>query len=342
MVSVGILANAESGRDVRRLVTGATVSDNAEKAAAIARLIAGASVEGVDHVLVMPTSGSVLVPLERHLRQVRRTSPVSLPDIEIVDYQPRLDETDTVRAAVAMVSGGCSAIAVLGGDGTHRLAASVCGSVPMLALSTGTNNAFPARHEETSAGRALGLVAAGRISAAAACRQEYAFSVSGPGWEEMALVDVALVRQRFIGSKAVWRVGDIKEVFVTFGDPAAIGLSSIAAAFGAAERGSGIGARVQLAQPGELGVDVIVALAPGHLAAVRVREVQEIHLNERIYLDRESSSVAIDGERTVESSVPGPVTLELVRGPLTIDPRRCLSAHSELVHGLRRAELTHV
>ena len=48
MVSVGVVANPASGRDVRRLVTGASVFDNAEKGAMIHRLMAGLGAAGVD------------------------------------------------------------------------------------------------------------------------------------------------------------------------------------------------------------------------------------------------------------------------------------------------------
>ena len=48
MVSVGVVANPASGRDVRRLVTGASVFDNAEKGAMVHRLMAGLGAAGVD------------------------------------------------------------------------------------------------------------------------------------------------------------------------------------------------------------------------------------------------------------------------------------------------------
>ena len=44
-----------------------------------------------------------------------------------------------------------AAIIVLGGDGTHRVVVSECGSVPIAGVSTGTNNAFP----DNSASRRL-------------------------------------------------------------------------------------------------------------------------------------------------------------------------------------------
>jgi hypothetical protein len=45
-ISVGVVANPASGRDVRRLVTGASVFDNAEKGAMVHRLMAGSAPPG--------------------------------------------------------------------------------------------------------------------------------------------------------------------------------------------------------------------------------------------------------------------------------------------------------
>jgi predicted polyphosphate/ATP-dependent NAD kinase len=55
--------------------------------------------------------------------------------------------TDTVGAVERMAAARVSAIVVLGGDGTHRLVAATCGQIPLMALSTGTNNVFPEMRE---------------------------------------------------------------------------------------------------------------------------------------------------------------------------------------------------
>ena len=58
----------------------------------------------------------------------------------------------TRRRATRCASAGVRAIVVLGGDGTHRVVAKACGDVPLCAISTGTNNAFPELRETTVAG----------------------------------------------------------------------------------------------------------------------------------------------------------------------------------------------
>lgn len=322
---LGIVANAESGRDIRRLVTGATVYDNAEKAAAIARLLVGAAMGGVEHVILMPTGSSLMAPLDRHLKQLRRTAPLPLPVIEVLDIPARYDAGDTISATREMVSRGCGAIVVLGGDGTHRLVASQCADTPILAMSTGTNNAFPSRHEETTAGHAAALVAIGSVKPSDACTRENAFTVTGTMWRETALVDVAVVNQPFVGSKAVWKADDLREVFVAFSDPAVVGLSSLASHFGEFPRGGEHGMRLQIGSLDTYGERVLAPLAPGYLAEVLVNEVDVIRLGESVIVPIDGCSIALDGERTIEGSVDSGVAVQLTHGPLTIDPRRCLS-----------------
>ena len=67
-----------------------------------------------------------------------------------------------VQAVAAICETGARAIVVLGGDGTHRVVARACGDVPICALSTGTNNAFPEWRETTVAGLATGFYVTGR------------------------------------------------------------------------------------------------------------------------------------------------------------------------------------
>ena len=51
-VTVGVIANPMSGRDIRRLVASASVFPNAEKASMVVRLTAAAGALGVGRVLV--------------------------------------------------------------------------------------------------------------------------------------------------------------------------------------------------------------------------------------------------------------------------------------------------
>ena len=54
------------------------------------------------------------------------------------------EENDSSRAAKAMREAGVGCIVTLGGDGTNRVVAKECGDIPIMPISTGTNNVFPA------------------------------------------------------------------------------------------------------------------------------------------------------------------------------------------------------
>jgi predicted polyphosphate/ATP-dependent NAD kinase len=56
MASIGIIANPASGKDIRRLVSHATVIDNNEKINIVERIVLGAQALGVEKVFVMPDS----------------------------------------------------------------------------------------------------------------------------------------------------------------------------------------------------------------------------------------------------------------------------------------------
>jgi predicted polyphosphate/ATP-dependent NAD kinase len=213
-----------------------------------------------------------------------------------------------------------AAIVVLGGDGTHRVVAKACGDIPICAISTGTNNAFPDLRETTVAGLATGLVATGRAGDGA-LRRETALQVETPdGAADLALVDVAVTRERFIGARALWRADDVSELFVTFANPSAVGLSAVAGALQPLERGGGRGLHVRFARvPDAAARTVHVALAPGLVVGVSVAEHRVLELGEAVELAPGPGTIALDGEREIERRAHGAATVRLVPGPLTID-----------------------
>ena len=75
-----------------------------------------------------------------------------------------------------------------------------CGDIPLCALSTGTNNAFPELRETTVAGLATGLVATGRLGGDELVRRAKQLEVAVDGGaRDLALVDVAVTAERLIG-----------------------------------------------------------------------------------------------------------------------------------------------
>ena len=59
-LSIGLIANPASGKDIRRLVAHASVFDNAEKRNIVRRVILGAAAAGAQDVVYMPDSHNLV------------------------------------------------------------------------------------------------------------------------------------------------------------------------------------------------------------------------------------------------------------------------------------------
>ena len=156
--SIGILANPAAGRDIRRLVAQASVFPIAEKRNMITRLFSSLGRLDIGTVYMMP-DGNGIADRIRHALETPPPTGQTWPRIEFIDMPFEDRAVDTLVAVDKMAALGVGGIIVLGGDGTHRLVASRAGDIPITALSTGTNNVFPAMREATIAGLAAGLVA---------------------------------------------------------------------------------------------------------------------------------------------------------------------------------------
>jgi predicted polyphosphate/ATP-dependent NAD kinase len=321
-VSVGVVANPASGRDVRRLVSGASVFDNAEKGAMVHRLMAGLGAAGVDRVIMMPAGSGVTQSLQRHLGgRTGHLAAQRLPELEVLDMVVHEDERDSAAAVRAMTERRVAAIVVLGGDGTHRVVARHCGDIPLCALSTGTNNAFPELREATVAGVATGLVATARLEGDGLLRREKQLqvSVNGGARRDSALVDVAVTTERWVGARALWRAGTLSEAVVAFASPGAVGLSAVAAAVSPVPRAASHGLHLRLAPPGQAPTVVTVPLAPGLVTEVGVVQARRVNPGEAVPLTALAGCLALDGERELELGPADRVTVRLAGGPLVID-----------------------
>ncbi|OAJ53012.1 ATP-NAD kinase [Paraburkholderia ginsengiterrae] len=333
-ITVGVIANPASGRDIRRLTSYASVFPTAEKANMVVRLLAGLGMLGVNRVLCLRDRTGVAALLLRALdTHDAVASRQRWPEVEFID-QPITDSVaDTHAGVAAMREAGVELIAVLGGDGTHRAVASQCGRVPLLTLSTGTNNAFPDLREATVAGLAGALVAAGAVPPEVALTRNKRLIVrciDGPncGREEIALVDVCVSRQRFVGARAVSDPADIAELFLTFAAPDGIGLSSIGGAWAPVERTASHGLHLRFANPGEsgeTGVPLLAPIAPGRVERVVMRACERFEIGAWRPLDAEHGTLAFDGEREIELQRGDRYEVALDwEGPLTVDVERTL------------------
>jgi predicted polyphosphate/ATP-dependent NAD kinase len=220
--TVGIIANPAASKDIRRLVAQGRVIPAWEKVNMVRRVMLGLQAVGISKVVAMPDSSQLC-------QRARDDSHLSL-DVDLLDMPVFYSEEDTGRAASLMKEMRVDCLVTLGGDGTNRAAAKGCASIPLVAISTGTNNVFPTMIEGTLAGLVAGLVAQGRLELDAVSTVSKTLEVYVDGQHrDLALVDVALSRERFVGTRAIWDLDTLYEVFLTRAEPSSIGLSSIGA-----------------------------------------------------------------------------------------------------------------
>ena len=159
MTKVGIVANPASGRDIRRLVAHGTVFDNEEKVNIVRRVLLGLDSVGVDQALIMPESYEI---------GRRALDGIDLDlEVEFLPINLRFTQEDTTTAGALLAERRADTIVTLGGDGTNRAVAKTCGPVPLMPISTGTNNTFPTMIEGTIAGLRTDIITLGSIGVSA-------------------------------------------------------------------------------------------------------------------------------------------------------------------------------
>jgi predicted polyphosphate/ATP-dependent NAD kinase len=233
---------------------------------------------------------------------------------------------DSLHAARHLRQVGVGCIVVLGGDGTCRIVAKACGSVPLLPLSTGTNNVVPRFIEGTVAGIAAAHVARSRTAALKGCclRHKRLLVCDSAGTQiDQALVEVVLVSTGFVGSRAVWQSDDLRQIFASRAQPTNIGLSSVL----------GMVRPVSPSYPGGVcatlstgGRAVLAPIAPGILATVGVGEVIEMRFGVPYPVrDERPAVLALDGEREIVLCDGQRVTVTLdPDGPWIVDAEQAL------------------
>lgn len=326
---VGVVANPLSGRDIRRLVTQASVFPTAEKANMIQRMLTAFGAVGVHRVLLNTDLGgisaSVFRAIGRHHRQDGRW-----PEVEFLDGQPiRQTAQDTVDAVRRMVTAGARVIVCLGGDGTARVTASAAGDVPMLALSTGTNNTFPAVREATIAGLAAGLVATGIVPSDSVVNRAKLLEARVGDRVETALIDVAVSTERHVGARAVWDPATLTQLFCAFAEPDAVGLSSILGQLSPVARDESHGVTARIAAGAAR--QVLAPIAPGLVVPVGVREIERMPPGSVHPVDARAGVIAVDGERELTFERGEQPTVRLrADGPLCVDVPAVLAASARL------------
>ncbi len=313
---VGIIANPASGKDIRRLVAHASVFDNNEKINIIQRVLLALDAIGVQQVRFMPDYYGFDTKALDGLK-------LTALRVQSLDMPTTATDRDSTTAARLLAAMGAGAIIVLGGDGTNRVVAKGCGSVPIVPISTGTNNVFPSMIEGTVAGMAAGLVALGVVDVEQVTFQAKRLEVYMDGQlADIALVDVVTSSDLWVGTRAIWEPSHIREVVLTRAEPGSIGLSSLGSCLGLVDAREENGMYLTIG-PGN--VEVLAPLGPGLVAHIPVRQHRLLDVGDEVTLESESGTIALDGEREIEVYGRPVISVRLTRdGPRVVDIARCM------------------
>ena len=325
MASIGIIANPASGKDIRRLVSYATTIDNNEKVNICKRIVLAAQGLGVESAYFMPETFMIGYAVKDSLE----SDGVLSLSLGVLDFEIEAAMEDTVRSARMLEELGVGCIVVLGGDGTSRAAAKGITKTPMLSISTGTNNVYPAMMEGTVAGMAAAAVAL-MDEPYSCCIHDKRITVRVNGEaRDTALIDAVVSDDFYAGAKAIWDPERIRRIVVTRCHPATIGFSAVAGAYRIVEDTEDIGFAVELGAQGE---GVLAPIAAGVLTPVHVSASRTLALGEEYRFTAESRCmIALDGEREVRVQPGDEVSMTVERdGPWRVLPRKALRRAAEV------------
>jgi len=316
MSLVGIIANPASGTDIRRLVAYGSVFNNQEKVRIVRRILLGLEATGVEQIRYMPDYYGIV---ERALDALKIRM-----NIAPLVFDTKADQRDSRRAAELLAENGAGCIVTIGGDGTNRVVAKGTCHVPLLPVSTGTNNVFPYMIEGTIAGLAAGLIATGKVARINGTFSSTRLDVMVDGEPvDMAIVDAVVCDDIFIGSRAVWKMEKIKQIFLNRCSPASIGFSAIGGMLRTIAPDDPFSMVLEL---GRKGRPVTAPVAPGIVETVFVKNVQLMTLDEMVNISSTPCVVALDGEREVEVRKGQQATIRLsTDGPLIVNVDRTMA-----------------
>jgi hypothetical protein len=292
MSTVGIIANPASGKDLRRIIASGMTVTNQVKENMVQRMLLAMDCLGVKQALLMPDRSNlarrVLRELEGELQQLA-VRELALPYVLGT-------QDDSTLAAGTMAEMGVDVIIVLGGDGTSRVVSKSSGDVPILPVSTGTNNVFPRMLEGTLVGMAAAALATGVVSADEVCRRAPRLELVDHEDRciDHALVDLAIIDAVDTAARAVWEPQRIRELYLTQARVDCIGMAAIGAQVEPLPPFSGSACRLVL---GEQGRRITAPIAPGLMADLYVSDCQQFDETACLSVALLRGVVALDGER---------------------------------------------
>ncbi|MFC7129010.1 NAD(+)/NADH kinase [Haloferax chudinovii] len=307
--TIGLVVNPAAGRDIRRLTGGASVSNNYAKRRTAGCVLAGLTLVDDVEVLVMPDNTGLA-------DRIVDDAPDRI-GIDFVDMTVTASGQDS-RAAAAHFADHADAVVVLGGDGTTRDVAQTIGDVPVVSISTGTNNVVPTPVDGTVAGAAAALVGSGAVPAAETTTRHGTVKVDVVRSEETTVIrglaTVGILDRPFVGTRAILDPSDIVGGVVSRSSPAEIGLSGIAGGLVTHRPDDPGGVGFRLARDGADGTDapdaadaatgpattVRAITVPGNLSTVDVAEHRVLDDGEDYAFEVDRGVISVDGEREHE------------------------------------------
>jgi predicted polyphosphate/ATP-dependent NAD kinase len=282
-------------------------------------MLVGMGIMGVDQVLMMFDQAGIAGGITYELDGAINSDEPRLPEVRFLEMPVDGVPEDTLQAVRQMRESGVQAIVVLGGDGTHRLVAHECGSIPLVCVSTGTNNAFPQHYEATVVGLAAGAVAIGGVSVETACRRSKRLACAIDGAPQIpALVDICITTEQWVGARALWRPDHLQQLFLTFAEPGAIGLSAIGSLIQPVPRWEDAGLWVEFDAKADR--SVYAPMAPGLMRRVGIHDFRKISVGQTCVVTALDGTIAFDGEKEVELSAGARVEVTLLQeGPWIVD-----------------------
>lgn len=333
--SVGLIVNPAAGRDVRRLTGGASVVDNHAKRRVAACVLDGLTAlahndddrdqdrDRALEVRVMPDRAGIA---DRAIEDATDAEGLEATTLEM----PIEGTAADTRRAAARFRDAVDAAVVLGGDGTTRDVASELGDVPLVAVSTGTNNVVPSAVDGTVAGAAAALVATGAVPVDEVTTRHGTVEARAetPTGERRltGLAAAEVSAQSFVGTRALVDPADLRGGVVSRAHPGDVGLPAVAGALEPVAPDEPGGVAVRLADSETAPRTVRAVLAPGVTTTVGVESVERLEPGEPVRFDVPDGVVGADGERELELT-DATVELRPTReGPRLVDVRAALEA----------------
>ncbi len=324
MSKVGIIANPAAGKDIRRLVAYASLTGNKEKTDLLRRIILGIDSTGVDEILVMPDYYGLGSRALSGLNQNNIRVKISIMDMPVNGTQ---EDSTTAMKLMRELDVDCTV--TLGGDGTNRAVAKGDSSIPLVAVSTDTNNVFPVMVEATTTGIAAGIIARGIVDPGDVVTTHKRLVITENGNEkDMALIDAVVLEQPFVGAKAIWKLSEVKEVICTRAEPDSVGLSCIGGSVCPVGPEDDYGLYLKL---GEGNLKARATVLPGIIQEVGIQEFKLIELGEEVEPTPKPCLIALDGERELRVNARDDVKVRVNRdGPHVVDINRTVKKAATL------------